>query len=260
MHYYSHHIGDFNNATRHLTRIERSLYRDMIELYYETEKQLPKDISVLCRRIIADFNECSTTVQQILNEFFIETQNGWYHKRCEYEIDKFNSSMSQKAAAGRASAEKRALKAKQALNECSTSVEIPLNDTPTNQEPRTNKPLTNIKNNNGDKSPEFSEGFLKAWDAYPTRPGNSKKDAYKQWKARLKAGCTEEEMIEGAKRYADYVYAMRTEAQYIKQAQTFFGVGEHFKTQWETSSQQPAKAEPESSYSKMLRGLANARN
>jgi len=142
MHYYHHNIGDFNNATRHLTRLERSLYRDMIELYYDTEKQLPLDISIICRKIIADFNECSTVVEQLLNEFFMKTPNGWYHDRCESEIDIFNSSMSQKAAAGRASAAKRALKAQQALNDNPTTVEIPLNDTPTIQETRNKKQET----------------------------------------------------------------------------------------------------------------------
>ena len=29
MNFYQHHIGDFNNATRHLTRLERSIYRDL---------------------------------------------------------------------------------------------------------------------------------------------------------------------------------------------------------------------------------------
>lgn len=137
MHYYPHHIGDFNSATRHLTRLERSLYRDMIEMYYETECQLPSDLKMLCRKIVADFNECSTTVQQLLNEFFIETPEGWYHKRCEEEIERYKSSMSQKAAAGKASAAKRALKAQQALNGRSTGVEIPFNGNPTNQEPLT---------------------------------------------------------------------------------------------------------------------------
>ncbi|MCY3212700.1 DUF1376 domain-containing protein, partial [Acinetobacter baumannii] len=27
MNYYQHHIGDFNNATRHLSLIERAIYR-----------------------------------------------------------------------------------------------------------------------------------------------------------------------------------------------------------------------------------------
>ena len=57
MNYYQHHIGDFNNATRHLTRVERVLYRDLIELYYDTEKPITSDLDYLARRIIATTEE-----------------------------------------------------------------------------------------------------------------------------------------------------------------------------------------------------------
>ena len=54
MNYYPHHIGYFNSATRHLTRVERSLYRELIELYYDTEQASPADdFDRLARRVIA---------------------------------------------------------------------------------------------------------------------------------------------------------------------------------------------------------------
>ena len=40
MNYYQHHIGDFNNATRHLSLIERAIYRDLLDMYYDTEKAI----------------------------------------------------------------------------------------------------------------------------------------------------------------------------------------------------------------------------
>jgi uncharacterized protein YdaU (DUF1376 family) len=89
MKYYQHHIGDFDKATRHLTRLERSVYRDLIELYYDTEQPLTLDRAALCRKIIARSNEESTAVEQVLNEFFTETPTGWYHERCESEIEKY---------------------------------------------------------------------------------------------------------------------------------------------------------------------------
>lgn len=145
MNHYPHHIGDFDRATRHLTRIERSVYRDLIELYYDTEQPLVLDKAALCRKIIARSNEESTAVEQVLNEFFTETPTGWYHSRCEAEIEAYRSNTSQKAVAGRASAEAKRLKKLQALNGESTPVQQPLksvatesNGTPTNQEPRTN--------------------------------------------------------------------------------------------------------------------------
>lgn len=140
MKHYPHHISDFNNATRHLTRVERSLYRDLIELYYETEQPLPSDVGQVCRRILA--NELSTDVERMLNEFFVHTPQGWYHVRCDEEISKYQGNNSQRAQAGKASAAKKALKKQQALNGKSTSVEIPLNENSTGiHNQSTNQPI-----------------------------------------------------------------------------------------------------------------------
>ena len=140
MKHYPHHISDFNNATRHLTRLERGLYRELIELYYETEKPLVVDVGEVARRIVA--NELSTDVERMLNEFFIQTPQGWYHERCDEEITKYQSNNSQRAQAGKASAAKKALKRHQALNGDSTSVEIPLNENSTGiQNQSTNQPI-----------------------------------------------------------------------------------------------------------------------
>ncbi len=126
MKHYPHHIGDFDKATRHLTRIERSIYRDLIDLYYDTEQRLTLDRAALCRKVIANSNEESTAVEQVLNEFFTETPTGWYHDRCEEEITAYQANTSQKALAGKASAEAKRLKKEQALNEKPTAVEQPL--------------------------------------------------------------------------------------------------------------------------------------
>lgn len=149
MKHYPHHIGDFDRATRHLTRIERSVYRDLIDLYYDTEAQLALDVPALCRKIVARSNEESTAVQQVLNEFFTETPTGWYHERCEEEIAAYHANTSQKALAGKASAEAKRLKKLHALNGESTRVEQPLatveaagNGAPTNHQPSTSQPST----------------------------------------------------------------------------------------------------------------------
>lgn len=141
MNYYPHHIGDFNNSTRHLTRIERSLYRDMIELYYDTEQPLTTDVKALCRRLIAKTEEEVTAVEQLLNEFFTETEQGWTHARCDTEICRYHENISNKSSAGKASAEARAA-ARAAAAAAQprgnpTPVEQPLPSCSTNQEPVT---------------------------------------------------------------------------------------------------------------------------
>lgn len=84
----------------------------------------------------------------------------------------------------------------------------------------------------GRKSKGYTPEFEQAWQQYPSRPGNSKADAFKAWNARLKAGVTAEQMLAGVQRYAAYCTAERTEPRYIKQAATFFGPGEHFMGDW----------------------------
>lgn len=141
MNYYPHHIGDFNNATRHLTRIERSIYRDMLELYYDTEQPLTTDVKALCRKLIARTDEEVTAVQQLLNEFFTETEHGWTNDRCDMEICRYHEHISNKSSAGKASAEARAAAKAAALasraGEDSTGVEQVLYSRSTNQEPGT---------------------------------------------------------------------------------------------------------------------------
>ncbi|WNO60423.1 YdaU family protein [Rheinheimera sp. MMS21-TC3] len=145
MNFYPHHIGDFNNATRHLTRVERSLYRDLIELYYDTEQPLPADdYDRLARRVIAVTEEEKSALQYVLDEFFTLEDGVYKHERCDIEIEKYRNVSSAKARAGKASAEARKKKAapkkKKATSDSEhnlTGVEQVLNVCATNQEPRT---------------------------------------------------------------------------------------------------------------------------
>lgn len=141
MKHYPHHIADFDRATRHLNRLERSVYRDMMDLYYDTEKELPLDTERLCCLILARSNEESTAVQRVLNEFFIRTDTGWFSSRCDHEIHKFHANNSQKALAGKASAAARATRKQEKINKRSTPVEIPLNGETTPEQNHKPEPI-----------------------------------------------------------------------------------------------------------------------
>jgi uncharacterized protein YdaU (DUF1376 family) len=108
MHYYPHHIGDFNAATRHLSRLERSIYRDLIELYYETEAPISIDLERVARRIVATSPQERAAMVDVLNEFFTPGPEGWSHKRCEEELAKYR----RMSAGGKAGAEQRWSKGK----------------------------------------------------------------------------------------------------------------------------------------------------
>jgi uncharacterized protein YdaU (DUF1376 family) len=153
MNYYPHHIGDFNNATRHLSRVERSLYRDMIDMYYDTEQPLTADFKLLCRKLMARTEEEVTGVEQVLNEFFTQAEQGWVHARCEQVIAEYREQSEKKSAAGKASAEARAAAKASAQTKAAqgsaTGVEQVLDTRSTNQEPITNnqEPETKEKTN-----------------------------------------------------------------------------------------------------------------
>lgn len=67
--------------------------------------------------------------------------------------------------------------------------------------------------------------FDEAWRIYPDRPGDSKADARKAWQARVRAGVPEEQLLDGARRYAAYIEAKGTEPEFVKTAARFFGPG-----------------------------------
>ena len=83
MHYYQHNIGDFRRDTMHLTLLEHGVYRQLLDLYYLNECELDANaMRLVCARNAEEMQ----TVENILNEFFIKTENGWFHKRCHDEI------------------------------------------------------------------------------------------------------------------------------------------------------------------------------
>lgn len=89
MNHYPHHIGDFNTATRHLSRLERGLYRDMLDMYYDTESALDgSDMARLARRLLCRTDEEVSALQFLLEEFFELQEDGQYvQARCEREFD-----------------------------------------------------------------------------------------------------------------------------------------------------------------------------
>jgi len=89
MNYYEHHIGDYAEATAHLTFIEDATYSRLIRKYYATEKPLPIDVKLVQRLINARSKEEKNSVVSVLNEFFTLTDDGWRQERCDHEIARF---------------------------------------------------------------------------------------------------------------------------------------------------------------------------
>lgn len=103
MNYYEHHIGDYAQATAHLSFLEDAAYSRLLRKYYAEERPLPSDLRSVQRLIGARSEDEREAVEVVLQEFFRLEQDGWHNSRADDEIARFQS----KRAMARKSAEAR---------------------------------------------------------------------------------------------------------------------------------------------------------
>ena len=87
MHYYQHHIGDFQRDTASLSDADTLAYLRLIWMYYDTEEPLPNDPKKLAFRIGSN----SDAVQMLLEAFFVLDNGFWNQKRCDSEIANYRA-------------------------------------------------------------------------------------------------------------------------------------------------------------------------
>ena len=159
MHYFQHNIADYRKDTAHLTLLEHGVYRQLLDQYYLNEKPLPLDQDKLMRLLCARSEGEIRAVLSVLGDFFEKTELGYIHKRCDAEIEAFQS---------------KQVKAVAAANKRWNNADA----MQTHSEPNANhkpitinhKPLTNIK--------PLSD-FDTFWNEYPRKIG--KAAALKAW-------------------------------------------------------------------------------
>lgn len=88
LNYYPHHIGDYDKDTKHLTMLEDSAYRRMLDIYYGTERPLPRDQQAIYRLVRARSHAEKLAVDVVIGEFFTEGDDGWHNARADAEIAK----------------------------------------------------------------------------------------------------------------------------------------------------------------------------
>lgn len=145
------------------------------------------------------------------------------------------------------------------------STTVPDSATPT--VPDSGTPLYTKKVNRDGRvsKPSNSEpaGFADCWLAYPKRDGgNSRADALKAYRGRLKAGASPADLLAGVKRYAAYCTAKGIiGTEYVKQASRFFGTGNHWQESWDSPSATPtAEQKPKAGDSRVRHGVAEVFN
>ena len=101
MHYYKWHIGDFRKATRTLNLLQRGVYREMLDEYYESEQPLPLEEEALF-----DLLGVATTVERNLVRFvllkkWIKTDEGYVQTRALAELLNQGELSAKRQASGR---------------------------------------------------------------------------------------------------------------------------------------------------------------
>lgn len=89
MNYYEHHLGDYAQATAHLSLLEDAVYSRLIRKYYASEKPIPADVAAVQRLVGARSKEERAAVETVLNEFFELRDDGWHQARCDAEIARY---------------------------------------------------------------------------------------------------------------------------------------------------------------------------
>ena len=162
MHYYQKNIGDYRRDTMNLSLLEHGVYMTLIDHYTLNEEPISLDHLDVCWTIGARTDNEKTAVCLILSKFFIKTDEGYRHKRCDEEIAKYHA----KSEKAKESVSKRWNK--------DTNVIRTYNEGNTNQEPITNnhkpiksKPLS-------DSRTGVDDGFNLFWKSYPKKVGKGK--------------------------------------------------------------------------------------
>ena len=136
MNYYEHHIGDYAEATSHLTFIEDAAYSRLIRKYYAQEKPLPADLKAVQRLVGARTKEEREAVDTVLNEFFTLDADGWHNGRCDAEIARYLGKSEGKDAKREAEKERQRRhrqRRKELFEALREHGQVPAYDTPTEE-------------------------------------------------------------------------------------------------------------------------------
>ena len=166
MHYYKFNIADWALHTSHLNLIEEAVYFRLINFYYDSEKPIPLDTKPLIRRLRLSDN--TEQFNDILLEFFEQTENGFIHKRCDEILKEYRKTTKKNRANGAKGGRPRKDAASQATDKKPSGLIVETQQEPNhipNQELITinHKPIT-INQSNKDLSNSFDDDANSIFD------------------------------------------------------------------------------------------------
>lgn len=173
MHYYQFNIADYRKDTIHLSLIEHYAYRQLLDQYYLTEQPIPLDEEKVMRSLCVRIADDMQAVRNVLNDFFLKTENGYIHKRCDVEIEAYHA----KSKSASESAKARWANKNKPDNVIAMRSHTEGN---ANHKPITNNQVKTLSESSDSDDYQKYPDFIKFWEAYPTKTG--KGDALKSWK------------------------------------------------------------------------------
>jgi uncharacterized protein YdaU (DUF1376 family) len=220
---------DFIAATRAMRIAERCAYRELLDFQWELGV-LPSDVSRLARLIgftDAEFADAWPGIQHK----FIERDGGLVNERLEEHRVKALEQRDKKRRAAETTNAKRDAKRS---GERAQEVNPLRNASATPPSPSPSPEVKEIASQSMGEL-EFAKNFATLKAIYPKRSGDQRwPSAEKHIRARLREGSTWVEILDGVKRYAEWVRAAGKEGtETVKQAATFVGTDRGFTEAFE---------------------------
>lgn len=138
MNYYPRNIGDWRVATWNLTKVQRCIYNDLIDTYYDRER--PVKAKNIAEEMGCRSEEELAALSYVLDRYFIldevDGESVFRHERCDEEIAHFHKVVEDAKKAGKASANARAAaRVARKMNAEATVVQRPFNAEATPPQP-----------------------------------------------------------------------------------------------------------------------------
>ena len=181
MHYYPKNIGDYRRDTMHLSLLEHGVYMTLIDHYILNEEPFSDNIEDILWLVGARTEEEKNAVSLILNKFFKKKDDGYYHKRCDEEIQRYKKN----AEVARENGKK--------------------GGRPRNPEVTQSKPNPKLTNNQKLETNNHEPLFVEFWKLYPHRNGvgATKPQSLEWWNTKPLDTLTM--VLDGTKKFKAYI-------------------------------------------------------
>ena len=189
--------GDYLRDTRHLSPAKHGIYFLLLLHCWDQKGPVPLDEQEAAGIANCRSGDEIDALRYVLTKFFVRMDDGWYNKRMQLEIERFENISRQRSSAGRLGYQ---AKAKQLASKCLADAKhLPLSPSPSQEEdqrltatppaaatPRLvlTPPPCDEATKATPRAPAYPAGFARFWAAYPPGRRDAKAECLKAWRAK----------------------------------------------------------------------------